>query len=94
MEYNMSYCREKYARIAAAMGLRYNSIEAGSEKAVEAVNNLVVEVNLPDFKSFGVKEKDFEELARNSVNNGSNVDNPRPMAREDYLNVLRKLSSL
>ena len=76
------------------MGLRYKSIEDGSEKAVEAVNNLVVEVNLPDFKSFGVKEKDFEELARNSVNNGSNIDNPRPMAREDYLKVLRKLSSL
>ena len=89
----MSYCREKYARIAAAMGLRYKSIEDGSQKAVEAVNNLVVEVNLPDFKSFGVKEKDFEELARNSVNNGSNIDNPRPMAEKDYLSVLKALSS-
>ena len=93
MEYNLSYCRERYARIAAAMGLGYKSIEEGSEKAVEAVNKLVVEVNLPDFKSFGVKEKDFLELAQNSVANGSNIDNPRPMAREDYLNVFRKLSS-
>jgi alcohol dehydrogenase len=75
------------------MGLRHKSIEEGAEKAVETVNNLVVEINLPDFKSFGVKEKDFEELARNSVANGSNIDNPRPMAEADYLNVLRKLSS-
>jgi alcohol dehydrogenase len=93
MAYNMTYCREKYARIATAMGLRHKSIEEGAEKAVETVNNLVVEINLPDFKSFGVKEKDFEELARNSVANGSNIDNPRPMAEADYLNVLRKLSS-
>ena len=93
MEYNMPYCREKYARIATAMGLRYDSLEAGAEKAVEAVKHLVAEINLPDFNSFGVKETDFEELARNSVNNGSNIDNPRPMAEEDYLQVLRNLSS-
>ncbi len=93
MEYNMAYCREKYARIATAMGLQYKGVEAGAEKALEAVNYLVGEINLPDFKSFGIKEKDFEELARNSANNGSNIDNPRPMAKEDYLNVLRKLNS-
>jgi alcohol dehydrogenase len=94
MEYNMTYCQEKYARIATAMGLQYKSIEDGAKKAVEAVYNLVVETGLPDFKSFGVKENDFEELARHSVANGSNIDNPRPMAKEDYLYVLRKLNSL
>ena len=93
MEYNMSYCREKYARIATAMGLQYKSIEAGAQKAVEAVNDLVAEIKLPSFKSFGVNEKDFEELARNSAMNGSNIDNPRPMAEKDYLHVLRTLNS-
>ena len=93
MEYNMPYCGEKYARVATAMGLRYNSLEAGAELAVEAVKRLVAEINLPDFTSFGVSESDFEELARNSVNNGSNIDNPRPMAKEDYLNVLKNLNS-
>jgi alcohol dehydrogenase len=93
MEYNISYCREKYARIATAMGLVYDSVESGAQKAVEAVEKLAADVNLPDFNSFGVPEKDFEELAQNSVNNGSNIDNPRPMAKEDYLSVLKTLSS-
>ncbi|MGD2269837.1 MAG: iron-containing alcohol dehydrogenase [Desulfobacterales bacterium] len=93
MEYNMSYCMEKYARIATAMGLAYEDTAAGAKQAVEAVKKLVVELNLPDFNSFGVREKDFAELAQNSVNNGSNIDNPRPMAAEDYLNVLKTLSS-
>jgi alcohol dehydrogenase len=94
MEYNMSYCMERYARIATAMGLTYEDTAAGAKKAVEAVKKLVVELNLPDFNSFGVREKDFAELAQNSVNNSSNIDNPRPMAAEDYLNVLKNLSSV
>ncbi len=93
MAYNMSFCKENYARIATAMGLAYDSIEAGAQNAVAAVKKLVAEVNLPDFSSFGVKEKDFEELAQNSVNNGSNINNPRPMTKEDYLSVLKTLSS-
>ncbi len=93
MKYNMSFCRDRYARIATAMGVPYKSIAEGAERAVTAVANLAAELHLPDFKSFAVKEADFEELALNSVNNGSNIDNPRPMAVEDYLSVLKTLSS-
>lgn len=93
MAYNMSYCLENYARLATAMGLAYDSVESGAQKAVQAVEKLAADVDLPDFNSFGVTENDFEELAQNSVNNGSNIDNPRPMAKEDYLNVLKTLGS-
>jgi alcohol dehydrogenase len=40
----------------------------------------------------GVKEGDFEKLADNSVANGSNRDNPRPMEKGDYLKVLMGLN--
>jgi alcohol dehydrogenase len=92
MEYNMSCCLEKYARVATAMGITYDNVETGAQKAVAAVKNLAVAVKLPDFSSFRVKEKDFEELAHNSVINGSNPNNPRPMTELDYLNLFKKLS--
>jgi alcohol dehydrogenase len=44
------------------------------------------------FTCLSVQEKDFEELAVNSVKNGSNIDNPRPMTKTDYLNLFKTLS--
>jgi alcohol dehydrogenase len=52
---------------------------------------LAVDVNLPDFSSFGVKAEDIEELSLKSFVNGSNVDNPRPMSKEDYLMLFNKM---
>jgi len=91
MAYNMGYCQERYARVASAMGSSYGAIEDGAQKAVEAVQQLAYDVKLPSFRSLGVEEKDFEELARNSAINGSNKDNPRPMDEGDYLCVLKRL---
>jgi alcohol dehydrogenase len=92
MEYNLEYCKDRYARIATAMGLSYDNVDEGARQAVEAVQTLAGDVNLPAFGSLGVKEKDFEELAVNSFKNGSNIDNPRPMTKEDYLALFRMLS--
>jgi alcohol dehydrogenase len=92
MEYNLDYCKDRYARIAAAMGLSYENVEEGARQAVKAVQKLASDVRLPEFGSLGVQEKDFEELALNSFKNGSNIDNPRPMTEEDYLSLFRTLS--
>ena len=89
MKYNMDYCRERYARIASAMGISYESPEEGAQRAVAAVKQLAVDVELPSFSSFGVRESDIEELANNSFVNGSNVDNPRPMGKDDYLTLFK-----
>jgi alcohol dehydrogenase len=91
MAYNMGYCQERYARVASAMGISYETVEDGTRKAVEAVQQLAHDVNLPSFRSLGVQEEDFEELAHNSAINGSNKDNPRPMGTDDYLCVLKRL---
>jgi alcohol dehydrogenase len=60
--------------------------------AAKAVQKLASDVHLPGFNSLGVQENDLEELAVNSFKNGSNIDNPRPMTKEDYLNLFRVLS--
>ena len=92
MEYNLEYCKDRYARIAMAMGLSYDTVDEGARRAVEAVQKLASDVHLPEFGSLGVQENDFEELALNSFKNGSNSDNPRPMKKEDYLSLFRMLS--
>ncbi len=91
MEYNMTYCQERYARIAGAMGLTYENVADGARQAVMAVQQLASDVHLPEFGSLGVQEKDLEELAANSFKNGSNIDNPRPMKKEDYLKLFQRL---
>ena len=92
MEYNMDYCKDRYARIATAMGLSFENIEAGAREAVKAVQQLATDVHLPEFASLGVQQEDFDELALNSFKNGSNIDNPRPMAKEDYMSLFKMLS--
>jgi len=93
MAYNMEYCEERYARIAAAMGLFDENVDKAARRAVDAVQKLAVDVHLPAFSTLGVQENDLEELAINSFKNGSNVDNPRPMSKEDYLSLFKSLIS-
>lgn len=93
MEFNLTYCIDKYARIAAAMGIAYDTPQDGAHRAVEAVKKMAREVHLPDFASLGVKVEDMEDLAYNSSINGSNGSNPRPMTKDDYLTLMRKMMS-
>ena len=90
MEYNMDYCREKYARVAKAMGLQFATVEEGAKAAVEAVKQLCRDVGLPTFRSLGVGEEQFDQIAEMSARNISTDSNPRPMNKEDYMAVLRK----
>ena len=90
MEYNMDYCQEKYARVAKAMGLSFSSIEEGAKAAVEAVKQLCRDVGLPTFRSLGVGEEQFEQIAEMSARNISTDSNPRPMSKDDYMAVLHK----
>ena len=91
MEYNLDYCLDQYARIAAAMGIRCDSTREGARQAVNAVKKLAAEVNIPDFSSLKVKKEDVDELAYNAFINGSNGSNPRPMSKDDYLTVLNSM---
>ena len=89
MEYNMPYCIFRYARIARAMGAAFDTPEEGAKEAVRQVKALTKEVGLPSFASLHVPREAFDALAEMSVRNGSNPSNPRPMEKEDYMNILR-----
>ncbi|MBQ1281619.1 MAG: iron-containing alcohol dehydrogenase [Oscillospiraceae bacterium] len=88
MEYSSPNCLERYADIAAAMGIRCDNVRDGARAAVEAVKQLCRDVKLPAFKELGVDKADFEKIAEMSQRNISTESNPRPMDKQDYLNVL------
>jgi alcohol dehydrogenase class IV len=92
MAYNQPCCKERYARIASAMGISWKDMDEGAEKAVAAVARLATAVGLPPFSSFGIKPGDFPDIARKAALNGSNPSNPRPMTAADYEAVLRTLA--
>jgi alcohol dehydrogenase len=87
MEYNMPYCRERYARIGRAMGAGGGGAE-GARATVEAVRRLALDLRLPRFSELGIKKEDYPAIAAASERNGSNPSNPRPMDRENYLEIL------
>ena len=84
MEYNMDFCAERYARVATAMGLSWETEDEGAGKAVAFVKQLTKDVHLPTFASLDPDPADFPRLAEMAYNNGSNEDNPRPMTIRDY----------
>jgi len=87
MDYCREACSDRYARLGAAMGA-----ERSSEAAVAFVRDLARRVGLPEFASFGVPERDFPVIAEKSSVNGSNRDNIPTLSREDYLEILKRLS--
>jgi alcohol dehydrogenase len=90
MEYNMDFCRQRYTRAAAAMGVDSRSPDHGAERAVAAVKILCRDVGLPALNTLGIRESDLEFLADMSAKNGSTPSNPRPMDKQDYLEVFRR----
>ncbi len=93
MEYNMDYCQGRYARVATAMGLSWETEEEGAKKAVDYVKQLTKDVALPTFASLDPDPEDFPRLAEMAFQNGSNDSNPRPMTKEDYLVLLQNVYS-
>ena len=89
MEYNMSYCIDRYARVAAALGITFDTEEEGAAKAVEYVKQLTKDVELPTFASLDPDPADFPALAEMAYKNGSNGSNPRPMETADYEALLK-----
>jgi alcohol dehydrogenase len=92
MEFSMDACVDRYARVAACLGLAFSTPREGAEKAVEEVKRMAVDLELPSLSVFGVREEDFDEIAAKSEANSSNPDNPKIMKQNDYIAVLRKLT--
>ncbi|MGL4728598.1 MAG: iron-containing alcohol dehydrogenase [Bosea sp. (in: a-proteobacteria)] len=84
LRHNAGHVGDKYARLAAAMGL-----PAGAEIAVE-IEMLNRSIGLPaSLAGMGVSEALVDHLAVQAQNDHSTGTNPRPMTVPDYAAILR-----
>jgi alcohol dehydrogenase len=88
MAYNKGCCAEKYARVALALGARFDSVDEGADAAIEAVRELSRDAGIPPFSSFGIQKSQYREIAERSAENLSNASNPRPLSACDYVEIL------
>ena len=92
MEFSMDAAVDRYARVASCLGLKFSSPEEGAGAAVEEVKQMARDLGLPTLSAFGVRAEDFTEIGEKSEKNGSNPSNPKIMTRDDYVEILKKLT--
>jgi alcohol dehydrogenase class IV len=91
MAYNVDYATAKYARVGVALGIDACGMDEGAaaQAAVDAVRDLLREVNIPEHLSaYGVSEDTFAAIIEESLPSGSLKHNPRPLAAEDVRRIL------
>lgn len=91
MEYNKDHCKEKYARVAEMMGYESHDTDERADKAVDGIKELNQRLDIPRRLDLDIDEHDIERLAQISAENLSNGSNPRPMTKEDYIGLFRRL---
>ncbi|MBN2408429.1 MAG: iron-containing alcohol dehydrogenase [Candidatus Aminicenantes bacterium] len=90
MEFNLPAARDKYALVAAAVGLSAPDEEDAARALIRRIKDLSRLLAIPSFRDLGIPESDFAAVAKKSFENNSNPSNPRAAAAEDYLNILRR----
>lgn len=99
MEVNLNFCEDDYARILLAFsGPEIYSLTPKDERARTCIYNIrryIKELNeisgLPmRLRDVGVKEEDFNLIARTAINDGAAIVNPVEVTYERVIDVLRK----
>ncbi|MCD6470485.1 iron-containing alcohol dehydrogenase [Candidatus Bathyarchaeota archaeon] len=92
MEFNRISVPEKFKKIAIAMGenVRGLSLREASLKAIEAIKNLLEDLELPkNLRSLGVEEKSLPEIAKKAMETVELEGNPRKATYEDLLMIAK-----
>ncbi len=93
MEYNQECTGEKYREIARVMGVKNvdsMSVEEYRKAAVDAVQQLSVDVGIPT-KLEALKEEDLQFLAESAAADACAPGNPKEASVEDFKALFRKL---
>lgn len=87
--YSMIACMDKFADIAGFLGERVEglSLRDRAIKAIEAIEKLLGDLDIPSIAEIGVKREDIPELARIASQNISVNDNPRKLSQEDFVKI-------
>lgn len=92
-EFNRPYREEKFAKVAAALGVDTSSltIQEASEAAIVALHALNRRVGIPTgFAELGVTEQDTLSWVEDALNDPCAGGNPHPMTQQDVIDLYRK----
>ncbi len=94
-KYEFYQAPERFADIAKAMGLKFNSNEEAVDKLIEAIIDLMKRLEMPmSLKEAGIEEKEFEAsldmLADTAFADQCTVSNPRLPLVEEIKEIYRK----
>lgn len=89
MAFNLSVVQSRYAHIARHVGVYQKENEGdAAQTLIKVVKRLSFSLNIPSFKSLGIKKSEFLDIAQRSVQNNSNPSNPRDVTVTDYVTIL------
>lgn len=90
MEFNFPAAREKYARVAAAVGIEAADKGEAPRALIRRIQELSLSLSIPSFGEWGIPEGEFELIAQKSFENNSTPSNPREITAADYLGILQR----
>ncbi len=91
-QFNAPACGEKFRDIAEAMGVDTKGMttEEANEAAITAIKKLSQDVGIPaGLKELGVKETDFELMAKNALLDVCAGGNPKPVTLEETIELYK-----
>ncbi len=83
---------QKFADIAVFMGENIEglSLREAADKAIESIKKLCQDVNIPSsLRELGVKEEDFEYMAKLALQDGNAFSNPIQGTEADIVNIFK-----
>ncbi|RED48425.1 iron-containing alcohol dehydrogenase [Seonamhaeicola aphaedonensis] len=91
-QFNIPGCANKLKCVAKAMGVQVSGMSdtEGANAAIEAIKTLSKSVGIPSgLRELGVKEEDFEEMAKNALADVCTGGNPREVTLEDTISIYK-----
>ncbi|WP_434640141.1 bifunctional acetaldehyde-CoA/alcohol dehydrogenase [Thermoanaerobacterium thermosaccharolyticum] len=94
-QYEYPKAAERYAEIARFLGLPASTVEEGVESLIEAIKNLMKELNIPlTLKDAGINkeqfEKEIDEMSDIAFNDQCTGSNPRMPLTKEIAEIYRK----
>jgi alcohol dehydrogenase len=93
MEFNLEAAVPKYARLAAAAGIKAESPMDAALALVARLKTVSRDLSIPSFRELNIPAKDFPLIAQMSFANNSNPSNIREVTAADYLDILGRASN-
>lgn len=91
-QFNLIACAERLRDVAIALGENVDglSVNDAAQKAIDSIKKLSSAIGIPSgLKELGVKEEDFEIMAKNAKADACQLTNPRTATLEQVIEIFK-----